>query len=392
MESYNTIIIGAGASGLFLAKNLAEKNIKTLVIEKMESPAKKLLITGGGMCNLTRDNKTHEFLTHYGNSRGFLGPSFANFSPQDTKNWFEKRGLKLITREDKKIFPKVKNANAVLTLLLDSKYDLLTKYKIEKIEKQNNSFIIDNNYKSKNLIIATGGMSYPSTGSSGDGYNYAKLFKHTIVEPRAALASFKILNEDVSQIEGISLKNVSISFTNYFTKKNKTIYNTDDLIFTKIGISGPLILDVSKYATSEQSIFLDTNTKIVKEENNKQLSTSIKNQTQLPSRLINYILKKLEINDDISKNISNKNINKINELLKRWEFRISLKGQLKKGMSTEGGINLKEINKKTLESKLCENLYFCGEILDFSGDCGGYNLQACWSTAFTISKNINQDS
>lgn len=392
MKEYNTIIIGGGASGLFLAKNLAEQGIKTLVIEKMDTPAKKLLITGGGMCNLTRNDEVHELLNHYGKAKQFLGPSFSQFSAKDTIKWFEKRGVKLFTREDDKIFPQSKNAQTILNCLLDKDYDIETKYKITKVEKISNYFLIDNVFKSKNLVLATGGLSYPSTGSTGDGYHFAKLFKHSINELRPALASFKITSEDVSQIEGIALKNVTISFVNYYDKKQKIQKNTDDLIFTKIGISGPVVLDISKYATTDQKVYLNLNTQIKKDNSNKKISTLIKNQTSLPTRLIIYLLNSLEIKDNISKELSKKNINKINEKLKRWELTISLKNQLKNAMTTEGGVKLTEINNKTLESKLCPNLFFCGEILDFSGDCGGYNLQACWSSAYSIYQEIIKKS
>jgi len=146
MIKYNTIIIGGGASGLFLAKNLAENNINTLVIEKMDSPAKKLLISGGGMCNLSRNNTSYEFLKHYDNANKFLGPSFSILSPEKTQNWFIERGLDLITREDGKIFPKTKNAQSILDLLLDAKYELITNTKVEKIEKESNSFIVNSKY------------------------------------------------------------------------------------------------------------------------------------------------------------------------------------------------------------------------------------------------------
>ncbi len=390
MKKYNTIIIGAGPAGLFLAKNLAENNIKTLVIEKMSSPGKKLLITGGGMCNLSRTDSTQDFLSHYGTASRFLGNSFANLSPEDTVEWFEKRNLPLFSREDNKIFPKSKKAEDVLKTLLDNRFELITNYKIENIKRENGYYIIDNIYQSTNLVIATGGMSFPSTGATGDGYNYAKSFKHNIKAARASLASFKIISENVSQIEGISLQNVTITLDDLYSKKKKIRKNTDDLIFTRIGISGPVVLDISKYATTEQSISLNFNKQIEKESNNKMLSNSIKQQTGLPSRFINYLLKSLSIIDDKTINISKKKVTSINEKLRKWDFQISLKGQLKGAMSTEGGIKLNEVDKKTLESKLSEHLYFCGEVLDYSGDCGGYNLQACWSTAYSVYLGIKE--
>lgn len=388
MKNFNTIIVGGGASGLFLAKNLAEKNINTLVIEKMDSPAKKLLMTGGGKCNLSRNDDSFEFLKHYDKANKFLGSSFALLSPGKTQSWFENRGLSLITRDDGKIFPKGKNASAVLDLLLDNKYTLLTNTKVESIKKENNLFIINDTFEATNVVIATGGLSYPSTGATGDGYSLAKIFNHSIVDLKPGLASFKILSEDISAIEGISLKDVTISFDDTNSNKKKLCKNTDDLIFTRIGISGPVILDISKFASTSQLIYLNLNCQIYKENSNKLLSTSIRYQTKLQARLVSYILNSLDIEDDLCLNISNKKINKINEKLKRWEFEISLKGQLKGAMATSGGVNLKEVSNKTLESKLSENLYFCGEVLDFCGDCGGYNLQACWSTAFSVATAI----
>ncbi len=388
MIKYNTIIIGAGASGLFLAKNLTENNINTLVIEKMDSPAKKLLISGGGMCNLSRNNTSYEFLKHYDNANKFLGPSFSILSPDKTQTWFIERGLDLITREDGKIFPKSKNSQSILDLLLDKKYELLTNTKVDKIEKDNNTFIVNSKYYCDNLVIATGGLSYPSTGSTGDGYTLAKTFKHSIVELKPALSSFKVTSENVAEIEGISLNDVTISFNNIINNKKKTFKNQNDLIFTKFGISGPVVLDISRFANFNQTIFLNLNQEIKKENSNKLLSTSIKHQTKLPSRLVDYILRSLNINDDLCSNISNKKINLINEKLKRWEMEVSLKNQIKNAMATSGGINLNEVDNKTLESKLVKNLYFCGEVLDFCGDCGGYNLQACWSTAYSVANSI----
>lgn len=392
MKTYNTIIVGGGASGLFLAKNLAENNISTLVLEKMDSPAKKLLLTGGGMCNLTRNSSSFEMLKHYDKARQFLGSSFALLSPEKTQEWFEKRGLSLITREDGKVFPRIKNARAVLDLLLDEKYTLLTNTKVEMMSKDKDFYIVNEKYKATNLVIASGGMSYPSTGSTGDGYIFAKNFNHSIVELKPGLASFKITSEDVNKIEGISLKNVTISFFDTSTKKKILYKNTDDLIFTRIGISGPIVLDISKYAASKQTIYLNLNCQIQKDNSSKLLSTVIKNQTQLPSRLVSYILVSLKIEDKKCLDISNKKINLINEKLRRWELEISLKGQLKGAMATSGGVNLKEIDNKTLESKLNKNLYFCGEVLDFCGDCGGYNLQACWSTAYSVADSIIKKS
>lgn len=384
--TYNTIVIGAGASGLFCAKSLSKLKVDTLVIEKMDRAGLKLLITGGGMCNLTRNEASFEMLKHYGDKARFLGSAFSNLSPYDVIKFFKDNGVETFAREDKKVFPTSKEASDILYSLNDGSYPIVYNTCVESVIKEDDYFLINNTFKAKNIVIATGGITYPLTGSTGDGYPIAASLGHSIINAKASLTQLKIVSENLSDIEGISLENVSVSVP----KKNNKKYHelTGDFLFTRHGISGPVVLDISRYCESGMIIKINLNKNIEPSSQNIKLSNFLKRETSLPSRLIDYILKSENIDDIEASQTKKVNWQKINNKLKNWELEISLKGTNKMGMSTEGGVNTKEIDNKTFESKKCANLYFVGEVMDYSGDCGGYNLQACWSTAYSVSKAI----
>lgn len=384
--TYNTIVIGAGASGLFCAKSLSKFKIDTLVIEKMDRAGLKLLITGGGMCNLTRNEASFEMLKHYGDKARFLGNAFSNLSPNDVIKFFKDNGVETFAREDKKVFPTSKEASDILYSLNDGSYPIVYNTCVESVIKEEDYFLINNTFKAKNIVIATGGITYPLTGSTGDGYPIAASLGHSIINTKASLTQLKIVSENLSNIEGISLENVSVLVPKKNTKKYHEL--TGDFLFTKNGISGPVVLDISRYCESGMVIKLNLNKNIEPSSQNIKLSNFLRRETSLPSRLIDYILQSENIDDIEASQTKKINWQKINNKLKNWELEISLKGTNKMGMSTEGGVNTKEIDNKTFESKKCSNLYFVGEVMDYSGDCGGYNLQACWSTAYSVSKAI----
>jgi predicted Rossmann fold flavoprotein len=385
---YDTIVIGAGASGLFCAKSLTEMKIDTLVIEKMDKPGLKLLITGGGMANITRDEPSYEMLKHYGDKGRFLGSAFSNLPPEDVIKSFRKKGVETFSREDHKVFPVSKQASDILYSLYDGSYPILFNTAVEKIEKSDEYFIINDNYKAKHVVLSTGGITYPLTGSTGDGYQLASNLGHSIVQPKASLTQLKVVSEDLSAIEGISLNNVCVSVP----KKKGKKYNelTGDFLFTRFGITGPVVLDISRYCESGMLIKINLNERVEPDRINVKLSNLIKRETSLPSRLIDYILKSEGIEDIEASQTKNVNWQKLNNKLSNWVMEISLKGANKMGMSCVGGVSTKDIDSKTFESKRCENLYFTGEVIDYSGDCGGYNLQACWSTAFSVAKAIKE--
>jgi predicted Rossmann fold flavoprotein len=386
---YDTIVIGAGASGLFCAKALADKKDDVLVIEKMDQPGLKLLITGGGMCNITRDEASYEMLKHYGQNGRFLGSAYSNLSPEDTVNFFSKNGVDCFARDDHKVFPRSKKASTILNTLCDGSFPVVYSTAVTSIIKEDKEFVINDTYRCNYLVISTGGITYPNLGSTGDGYNLAKSLGHKIVDQKPTLTSLQVVNEDLKMIEGISLNNVTISVPK---KKGKNKFHelTGDFLFTRNGISGPTVLDISRYCETGMVIKLNLNEKVEPVSVNQKLSNVIKRDTNLPSRLIDYILKRESIEDIEASNTKKANWIKINEKLSCWKMEISLKGTVKMGMSTEGGISLKEIDSKSFESKKCDNLFFTGEVMDYSGDCGGYSLQACWSTAYTAALTIDK--
>ncbi|MGH4037658.1 MAG: NAD(P)/FAD-dependent oxidoreductase [Sphaerochaeta sp.] len=386
---YDTIVIGAGASGLFCAKALADKKDDVLVIEKMDQPGLKLLITGGGMCNITRDEASYEMLKHYGQNGRFLGSAYSNLSPEDTVNFFSKKGVDCFARDDHKVFPRSKKASTILKALCDGSFPIVYSTAVTSIIKEDKEFVINDTYRCNYLVISTGGITYPNLGSTGDGYNLAKSLGHKIVDQKPTLTSLKVVNEDLKMIEGISLNNVTISVPKK-KGKNKFYELTGDFLFTRNGISGPTVLDISRYCETGMVIKLNLNEKVEPVSVNQKLSNVIKRDTNLPSRLIDYILKRENIEDIEASNTKKANWIKINEKLSCWKMEISLKGTVKMGMSTEGGISLKEIDSKSFESKKCDNLFFTGEVMDYSGDCGGYSLQACWSTAYTAALTIDK--
>ncbi|MBK5200721.1 MAG: aminoacetone oxidase family FAD-binding enzyme [Spirochaetaceae bacterium] len=385
---YNTIVIGAGASGLFCAKSLTEMKIDTLVLEKMDRPGLKLLITGGGMCNITRDEPSYEMLKHYGDKGHFLGSAFSNLPPEEVIKSFKKKGVDTFAREDHKVFPQSKKAIDVLYSLCDESYPIIFNICVEKIIKDEDNFIINDTYKAKHIVIATGGVTYPLTGSTGDGYAIASSLGHKIINAKPSLTQIKIVSEDLSDIEGISLANVTVSVPKSKGKKYHEL--TGDFLFTRLGITGPVILDSSRYCESGMLIKINLNERVEPSGANIKLSNLIKKETSLPSRFIDYILKSESIEDIEASQTKKVNWQRLNNKLSNWVMEISLKGTNKIGMSTEGGVTTKEIDSKTFESKICENLYFTGEVMDYSGDCGGYNLQACWSTAYSVAKAISE--
>ncbi len=398
---YDLIIIGGGVAGLIGAIKGAEKGLQVALLEKNGKLGRKILISGAGQCNITNSDEISEFLTKYGKNNKFLRNSLYNFTPTDLMSFYKDNGLNLYIRDDGKVFPESKKAGDVVSLLYDlcrkNHVDIFVNQKVESIEYSNN-FIINNGvFYSKNVLIATGGITYPHTGSTGDGYKFAKYFGHTIIEPKPALSPIFIENYQFKDISGISFKNVEIIILNENNKRIATLKN--DLLLTHRNLSGPVILNISRYAKVGyylQINFVGFSKSEVKDdllhtqqENGRRLLKNYLKKYNLPTRFILKILNIINIDENIKIADINK---KMRESLLRMltEYKNKIYKISPSGMATAGGINIKEINPKTMESKLVKGLYFAGEVLDIDGDTGGYNIQVASSMAVLAVKDIKK--
>lgn len=400
------IIVGAGPAGLFAAIQAAEDNNKKIVIlEKNASAGRKLLISGSGQCNLTQEGEIANFFDHYGENYNFLMGALYSFDNQRLMNFFEQRGVKFRTARGGKIFPKSNNAEDILNVLLKEckKRGIKIYYNsaVEDINYKNSSAefevkTIQNRFQSKYLLIATGGKSFPKTGSTGDGFELAKSLGHKIIKPSPALAPVFIKNYKFKMLSGISLKSKEISLW----RNNNLIKSwTGDLLLTHKGLSGPGIINYSRYIKSGDKIkikLLNYN----KEELENNIIKRIEREGRLnllnllvkyplAQRLIEKILDIAGI--DSSQNaaqLTKKERKEIVELFSSLEFEVEKLADYNQSMVTKGGIALKESNPQTMESKIIPNLFLAGEVLDIDGDTGGYNLQAAFSTAFLAGQEI----
>jgi len=405
IREYDVIIIGAGPAGLFTAIN-CKKDKRILILEKNKSPGKKLLLSGAGQCNITHDGPLEDFINKYGDNGRFLKKALYTFTNKDTIKFFQDRGLKMITDDNNKIFPETLKADDVLQVLIKEckKNNVNIEYQasVEEVSHRDSYFLVKTNmdlYKSKYLVIATGGKSYPNTGSTGNGYMFAKGLGHKIQKPKPSLAPIYVKDYWFEDLSGISLEDIPITLWRN-NKKNNSY--TGDILFTHKGISGPGILNFSRYL--EVGDILKFNFLRVRDEEgfrrsfieelNKQGKKSIKSvlrEFPLPKRLTDRILEILEISEDtLSSQIKREERNRLIEYLIAFPMEVEVLGGYHIAMATCGGVSLKEIQPKTMESKLLKGLYFAGEVLDIDGDTGGYNIQAALSTGFLAAKSINE--
>lgn len=397
---YDLIVIGAGASGLLVASMVSE-NQKILIIEKNEKPGKKLKITGKGRCNITNSRPINEFFDEVFSNNKFLFSSFYEFTNYDLLDYLKEKGLNTKTERGGRVFPFTdKSTDVINALYKKSKADFAFSENVLSVSKDN-CFNVETNkgkYTSKKLLIATGGLSYPMTGSTGDGYKFAKSFGHTITSTKPALVGLNVNLDDDKELMGLSLRNVNVSLYS----KNRHMSEFGELLFTHYGISGPTILTLSSYVEEGDMISIDLkpgldNTKLdnrLLRDFDQNINKSFKNSLDklLPKSMINYIVKRSGIDEDKKVNQITLNERKrLLELIKNLEFKVLSRRGYNEAVITDGGINVREINPKTMESNLVPGLYFAGEIIDVAANTGGYNLQIAFSTAYKAFKSISEE-
>ncbi|MFW6295545.1 MAG: NAD(P)/FAD-dependent oxidoreductase [Halanaerobium sp.] len=400
------IIAGAGPAGLFAAVQAAEnnENKEILILEKNSSAGKKLLISGSGQCNLTHAGEIADFFDHYGDNYNFLMGPLYSFDNQQLMQFFKNRGIEFREARGGKIFPQSNQASDILNVLLEESKNrgvkIIYNTAVEKVEHKDGLFEVkcaDKMYKSKYFLLAAGGKSFPKTGSTGDGFKIAGDLGHNIIKPRPALAPVVIKNYKFKMLSGISLRNKRISL---WRKDNLIKSWNDDLLLTHRGLSGPGIINYSRYMKKGDIIKIKL-LKYDKQELEDNLIKRIEREGRLNllNLLIKYPLaqrlieKLLEIADiDGSQNAAHlrkEQRKEIVELFSSLEFKIKDLADFNQSMVTKGGIDLSQINPQTMESKIIDNFFAAGEVLDIDGDTGGYNLQAAFSTAFAAGNELN---
>ncbi len=405
-EKKSVIVVGGGAAGLMAAYACAKNGNAVTLIEKNEKLGKKIYITGKGRCNLTNDCPPEDFLPNVVRGGKFLTGAVFSFSPKKTIDFFEGQGLALKVERGNRVFPvsdhasdvtktleKVcRDAGVVIRLNETALSLIVAESSVKGIKTDIGEYVCDT------VVIATGGISYPATGSTGDGYRFAQEAGHTLIECVPSLVGLNLKNCAVQQ--GISLKNVVLT-----AKRNgKAIFSEiGELLFTHYGISGPLVLSLSakvnRIPMKEVSLFLDLKPALdekkleerILRDFNERKNEALKNALRglLPAALVLPVLQAADIpNRKQVNSVTKEERNSLIETLKRFVLiPQSLRG-FSEAVVTSGGVNLKEINPKTMESKLIKGLRFCGEVLDADAYTGGFNLQIAFSTGFICGNTI----
>lgn len=378
MRKTDLLIIGGGPAGLLLS-NLYKNSI---LLEKENSCGKKLLLTGGGMCNFTHQESPREIINHYYEKKSFVSSSLGSFPPDKIISYFASIGVESFTRDDGCVFPKEKKAEAVLNALLKNSGEIITSVKIEAISKEEDTFLVSTNigvFSSPHLVIATGGQSYPGTGSTGDGYKIAKQFGHSITPIKAGLSEIKI-KDSFPHLEGLSIENVKLKVGKAETE--------GDLLFTRRGISGPGPMRLSRFIENDKLSICFYPLKeevLLKARSKKSIKNTLKELTGLPSAFLEALF---PFGEKSFAALSAKERKEIISKLNNFTTEASTTGLLGAATVTKGGVDTQEVDKKTFESKLVKGLYFIGEVLDVDGECGGYNLTFAFSSAFSVFKAL----
>ena len=406
MEKYDVVVIGAGPAGLFCAVQAALPGRRVLLLEKNPNPGVKLLLSGSGQCNITHDGEIRDFLAHYGDHGKQVRPALFGFTNQDLGEFFRNRGLAMITDENGKVFPKTRRSADVLALIVQEckkrGVDLRCSEPASGITRTAEGFAITTpktTYLSPIIVIATGGVSYPGTGSTGDGYRISVSLGQPLTEIGPALTPLLIRNYPFAALSGISFECMYFSI---WRAGKKVADRTGDVLFTHLGLSGPGILDASRYIRPDDVIklsfvgklkreeFAADFTKRVGENRSWQISTLLA-AYPIPERLNRKLLNLSGIPDDLTCNhFSAEQRSCLITNCTQFPLTVEAPGGFSVAMVTRGGIALDGVNLKTMESKIIPNLYFAGEVLDIDGDTGGYNLQAAFSTGFLAAQGIRK--
>lgn len=403
---YDVIVIGSGAAGLFAALSIKGKSV--LLLEKNNAVGRKVLLSGAGQCNFTNSCEMSEFLTKYGEKGKFLKTALFGFTNKNAMEFFEKSGVETFTRDDGKVFPASFKSSDIVDALIEhcrkNNVEIVYDESAEKVsrDEEKNMFLVKTGkttHAGTNLIIAAGGKSYPNTGSSGDGYDFAKSLGHTIEQPKPCLAPVYVENYPFKDLSGISFENIKISLW----RNNKKIKEfSGDMLFTHVNISGPVILNNSRYMEKGDVLKINfthfPNAEEFKTDFESMIFSSGKYNVKtvlksldMPRRFTDKIMEIACIQEDkMCSELDKNKRKKLMEVLCEHSLKVERLGDYNIAMATKGGVNTSEINQKTMESKIVPGLYFVGEVMDYDGDTGGFNIQAAFSTGHLAAESINK--
>lgn len=410
-EKFDVVVIGGGPAGMMAAGKAASMGARVILLEKKTEAGRKLLITGKGRCNLTQGEfELKNLVQKYGKNGRFLFSSFSVFGPQETIGFFEGRGVPTKIERGARVFPVSDKAEDILSVLMKylkennveiryncevagfiKKDNVITGLKIKKGSKIFESEII----QAEKYVLATGGKSYPATGSTGEGYGWLKDLGHKIIPPAPALVPIRTKEDWAKEAQGLSLKNAEIKLWQGGKKRDSRF---GEMLFTHFGLSGPIVLDISKsagelFTKGEVMISIDLKPALTHDQLSQRLQRDF--EANLKKDFINYLpellpRKIIPIISRITGIDPRKKINAVTKVERKKlvntvkDLRLTMEGTTGFGQAivTSGGVSLGEVDSKTMRSKIVKNLYLAGEILDLDGPTGGCNLQICWSTGF----------
>lgn len=414
MKEFDFIVIGAGAAGLFAAIRASENGKTVAIVEKMNRAGRKLLITGKGRCNITNSAEIDDFITHVYPDGRFLYSAFKQYYSYDVLSFFEECGVAVTLERGGRYFPTSEKAVDIVDALYNRAINNGVKFFFNSsvqeiiVEDLQVSGILYTNHsqnkslKSRNVLICTGGKSYPLTGSSGDGYKFAKHLGHNIIKPIPALVPLVVKENYAKQMQGLTLKNINAKL---FIDDKLELEEFGDLLFTHFGLSGPVILTLSRSVVkalennSKVVICIDFKPALDNEKLDRRLQRDIDNygkkkiiniyKNWLPQKAISVFMDIVSIDPDKPANqITAKERENILQSFKGLKFNVLDYKGFNDAIITSGGVDLKEVNQRTMESKIITGLYFAGEILDLDAETGGYNLQIAFSTGWLAGNSI----
>lgn len=403
--NYDGIVVGGGPAGMFAAITAAQRGQKVLLLERNDRLGKKLLITGKGRCNVTNNCSAQEVLQNTPRNGRFLYSAMTAYPPERIIQFLEEKGCPLKTERGNRVFPRSDKAQSVLEVLRSElrRLGVITQTaRVTELLTQDGKIIGiqagQERWHANWVILATGGASYPTTGSTGDGYHMARALGHIIVEPEGNLVPLKTQGNDAPDMQGLSLRNCGVKLVN---AKGKVLYKDfGELLFTHFGVSGPTVLSASCHLKGDGCrLVIDLKPALEDNKLDERILRDMemyKNRSMenaltdlLPRSMIPVVLRRLEIDPQMQANSLTKQKRRaMVELLKGFDLEITGKRPVAEAIITSGGVKISQVDPKTMESKLVQGLYFAGEILDCDAYTGGFNLQIAWATAYAAGNAV----